>query len=121
MSHNSQRRCFGIKQEEIYATHHVESISHFATSFFEMLSLFFFPPYYANNPLAREYENIYTPNIHSPFRTQTNAILEPIHYIAPVHSNGSAMWLTTQNIQLESNECYTVTPYWDVHRLSPVR
>jgi len=32
------------------------------------------------NPLPTEHENIYTANIHSPFRTRTHAILEPIHW-----------------------------------------
>lgn len=125
-SHKSQRHCFSIKQKEMYATHHVESILYFETSFFEIFSLFF-SSILRNQPSTKrtrkhlhcQYKQpLPDPNPHHsrthPFKCHLGRDLEP------VHSDGSAIWLTTQNIHLESSECYTATPYWDAHRLSPV-
>ena len=111
----------------MYATHHVESIPHFATSFFEILSLFFFPILRDQPSSKRTRKHLhcqYTQPLSAPNPRHSRTHPFQCHLdrdIASVHSDGSAMWLTTQNIQLESSECYTATPYWDAHRLSPVR
>lgn len=98
------------------ATHHAGSIPHFATSFFEILSLFFFPILRNQPSIKRTRKHLhcqYTQSFPDPNPCHSRTHPLKCHLgrdIEPVQSDGSAIWLTIQNIHLESSECYTVTP-----------